>query len=146
MAETGVYPAGMGASEMLRLSQTGKAHSIGLVEGSPLRKFDQHQATVDDLCISYGYAASTGWLSFSCSISGACLGASISQAARQIWRMRGFTGTVCCGLVVGESDLAAIITLRLVPLAGAFALLFSTTTITEFRLALTDAPALPLCF
>ena len=33
-------------------------------------------------------------------------------------------------------DLAAIITLRLILLAGVFALLFSTTTITEFRLAL----------
>jgi len=139
MAETGVYPAGMGASEMFRLSQTGKAHSIGLVEGSPLRKFDPRTKLLLTICVSLMVMLPLNRLAVFSLLYFLVLAWAhlLPQAARQIWRMRWILLVLfAVDWWLVSLDLAAIITLRLVLLAGAFALLFSTTTITEFRLAL----------
>ncbi len=124
---------------MVRLSQSGKTHTIALMAGSPLRRFDPRAKLVLSLCASLMVMLPLERLAlftlfYILLLAWARL---LPPAAAQVWRMRWillvlfFVDWWLVGL-----DLAAIITLRLALLAGVFALLFSTTTITEFRLAL----------
>jgi energy-coupling factor transporter transmembrane protein EcfT len=124
---------------MVRLSQTGRSHRIGLVEASPLRGFDPRAKLALSLCASLMVMLPLERLVILCLVYLLLLvwARLLAPAAAQVWRMRWIL-LVLFGLdwwLVGL-DLATIITLRLVLLAGVFALLFSTTTITEFRLAL----------
>lgn len=124
---------------MLRLSQVGKARRLALVESSPLRRFDPRAKLLLSLCASLMVMLPLERLAVFCLLYLLLLlwARLIVPAAVQIWRMRWILIVLFAvdWWLVGL-DLAAIITLRLVLLAGVFALLFSTTTITEFRLAL----------
>jgi energy-coupling factor transport system permease protein len=61
----------------------------------------------------------------------------LPEAARQVWRLKWVLIVLfMVDWVFVSLDLAVIITLRLILLAGAFALFFSTTTPAELRLAL----------
>jgi len=113
--------------------------SLALVAGSPLRAADPRvklalclalslavMLPVTRLLIAMGlYALLLGW------------GRLLPATARQIWRLK----WVLLILFVGDwllvsLDLAIIVSLRVILLTGAFALLFATTTPGEFRLAL----------
>jgi energy-coupling factor transport system permease protein len=61
----------------------------------------------------------------------------LPEAARQVWRLKWVLLVLfVVDWIFVSLDLAAIITLRLILLAGAFALFFATTTPGELRLAL----------
>jgi len=124
---------------MVRLSQTGRARTLALVEESPLRRFDPRAKLVLCLCASLmvmlplerlalfalGYVLLLAW------------GRLLRPAASQLWRMRWiFLVLFLVDWWLVGIELGTIIVLRLAVLAGVFALLFSTTTMTEFRLAL----------
>ena len=124
---------------MVRLSQAGRSQRLVLVEASPLRRFDPRAMLVLSLCASLMVMLPLERLAIFSLLYLLLLAWArlLRPAAAQVWRMRWIL-LVLFGVdwwLVGI-DLAAIITLRLVLLAGVFALLFSTTTITEFRLAL----------
>lgn len=124
---------------MVRLSQTGKARTLSLVVGSPLRRFDPRAKLALSLCASLMVMLPLDRLALFSILYALLLAWAklIKPAADQIWRMRWILLVlfVVDWWLVGI-DLAEIITLRLALLAGVFALLFSTTTMTEFRLAL----------
>jgi energy-coupling factor transporter transmembrane protein EcfT len=124
---------------MFRLSQSGKARTQVLVEISPLRRFDPRAKLAISLCASLMVMLPMERLALFCLLYLLLLiwARLLSPAAAQIWRMRWILLVLFSvdWWLVGL-DLAVIITLRLALLAGVFALLFSTTTITEFRLAL----------
>jgi energy-coupling factor transporter transmembrane protein EcfT len=124
---------------MVRLSQAGRARRLALVENSPLRRFDPRAKLALSLCASLMVMLPLERLALFCLLYLLLLawGRLLRPAAAQVWRMRWILLVLFAvdWWLVGI-DLAAIITLRLVLLAGVFALLFSTTTITEFRLAL----------
>jgi energy-coupling factor transport system permease protein len=61
----------------------------------------------------------------------------LPEAARQVWRLKWVLGVLfVVDWLLVSLDLAAIITLRLILLAGAFTIFFATTTPSELRLAL----------
>jgi energy-coupling factor transporter transmembrane protein EcfT len=124
---------------MVRLSQAGRAQWLALVEASPLRRFDPRAKLALSLCASLMVMLPMERLAIFCLVYLLLLAWArlLRPAAAQVWRMRWILIVLFAvdWWLVGL-DLAAIITLRLVLLAGVFALLFSTTTITEFRLAL----------
>jgi len=124
---------------MVRLSQAGRSRRLALVEASPLRRFDPRAKLALSLCASLMVMLSLEKLAIFCLLYLLLLtwARLLVPAATQVWRMRWILLVLFAvdWWLVGL-DLAAIITLRLVLLAGVFALLFSTTTITEFRLAL----------
>ena len=124
---------------MVRLSQAGRARRLALVENSPLRRFDPRAKLALSLCASLMVMLPLERLALFCLLYLLLLvwGRLLRPAAAQVWRMRWILLVLFAvdWWLVGL-DLAAIITLRLILLAGVFALLFSTTTITEFRLAL----------
>jgi len=124
---------------MLRLSQFGKTRRLALVESSPLRRFDPRAKLVLCLCASLMVMLPLEKLAIFCLVYILLLtwARLLAPATVQIWRMRWILIVLFAvdWWLVGL-DLAAIITLRLVLLGGVFALLFSTTSITEFRLAL----------
>ena len=124
---------------MLRVSQAGKTQRVVLIERSPLRRFDPRAKLTLCLCASLMVMLPLEKLAIFCLLYLLLLAWArlLVPAATQVWRMRWILLVLFAvdWWLVGL-DLAAIITLRLVLLAGVFALLFSTTTITEFRLAL----------
>ena len=124
---------------MLRVSQAGKTRRVTLVERSPLRRFDPRAKLALCLCASLMVMLPLERLALFSLLYILLLAWArlIRPAAAQVWRMRWILLVLFAvdWWLVGL-DLAVIITLRLVLLAGVFALLFSTTTVTEFRLAL----------
>lgn len=124
---------------MVRLSQAGRSQRLALVEASPLRRFDPRAKLALSLCASLMVMLPLEKLAIFCLLYLLLLtwARLLVPAATQVWRMRWILLVLFAvdWWLVGL-DLAAIITLRLVLLAGVFALLFSTTTITQFRLAL----------
>jgi energy-coupling factor transporter transmembrane protein EcfT len=124
---------------MVRLSQAGKTRTLALVEGSPLRRFDPRAKLLLCLCASLMVMLPLERLALFLLLYFLLLvwAKLVRPAAGQVWRMRWvllILFTVDWWLV--GIELALIITLRLILLAGVFALLFSTTTMVEFRLAL----------
>ena len=124
---------------MLRVSQAGKTRRVALVERSPLRRFDPRAKLALCLCTSLMVMLPLERLALFSLLYILLLAWArlIRPAAAQVWRMRWILLVLFAvdWWLVGL-DLAVIITLRLALLAGVFALLFSTTTVTEFRLAL----------
>ena len=124
---------------MLKFGQSGKTHHQVLVEDSPLRTADPRTKLAISLCASLAvmlplerlfafmvlYLLLLGW------------GRLLRQAGEQVWRIKWILlvlFVVDWWLVGG--NLAVVITLRLVLLAGVFALFFATTTARELGLAL----------
>ena len=124
---------------MLRVSQAGKTRRVLLVERSPLRRFDPRAKLALCLCTSLMVMLPLERLALFSLLYVLLLAWArlLRPAAAQVWRMRWILLVLFAvdWWLVGL-DLAVIITLRLALLAGVFALLFSTTTVTEFRLAL----------
>jgi energy-coupling factor transport system permease protein len=139
MGSPGVYPTAVDGLEMLKFGQSGKTHHQVLVEDSPLRRADPRTKLAISLCASLAvmlpferllaflvlYLLFLSW------------GRLLRQAGEQVWRMKWILLVlfVLDWWLIGL-DLASVITLRLVLLAGVFALFFATTTASELSLAL----------
>lgn len=110
-----------------------------LVENSPLRNQDPRTKVALALCASLAVMLPLEKLLIAIALYSALLvwGRLIPSAAQQVWRLKWVLLFLFLGdwLLVGM-DLAIIITLRLILLAGSFTLFFSTTTPYELRLAL----------
>jgi energy-coupling factor transporter transmembrane protein EcfT len=124
---------------VFRLSQAGRSRTLALAADSPLRRSDPRAKLLLSLVASLMVMLPLARLGlFVLLYVGVLAWARLLRpAARQLWGMRWiFLILFVLDLWLVGWELAVIITLRLGLLAGVFALLFATTTITEFRLAL----------
>jgi energy-coupling factor transport system ATP-binding protein len=128
-----------GSEAAIRLSLFGKARALTLRTDSPLRRVDPRTKLALSLCASLAVVLplerlAAFMLAYVVLLFWARL---LATAARQVWRLKWVLGLlfVWDWLLVGP-DLAVVITLRLILLAGAFTLFFATTTPSELRLAL----------
>lgn len=124
---------------MIKLGASGRTRELALVELSPLRRADPRTKLALSLCVSVAVMLPLERLAAFMVIYTALLlwARLLPEATRQVWRLKWVLSLLFLGdwLLVGL-DLAVIITLRLILLAGAFALFFATTTPGELRLAL----------
>jgi energy-coupling factor transport system permease protein len=124
---------------VIRLGTSGRVRKLALVETSPLRRADPRTKLALSLCTSLAVMLPLEELVAFMGLYLLLLlwARLLPAAAQQIWRLKWVLVVLFLvdWLVVGL-DLAAIVTLRLVLLAGAFALFFATTTPGELRLAL----------
>jgi biotin transport system permease protein len=128
---------------MIRLGTAGRARRVaapnGVVEDSPLRAADPRTKLAISFCASLAVMLTLEKLAAFMVLYAVVLlwARLLPAAARQVWRLKWILIVLFAvdWWLVGL-DLAAIVTLRLVLLAGAFALFFSTTTPGELRLAL----------
>jgi energy-coupling factor transporter transmembrane protein EcfT len=124
---------------MIKLGTSGRTRNLVLVEISPLRQADPRTKLALSLCASLAVMLTleklvTFMVFYTLLLFWARL---LPQAARQVWRLKWVLIVLfVVDWIFVSLDLAAIITLRLILLAGAFALFFSTTTPSELRLAL----------
>jgi energy-coupling factor transport system permease protein len=123
----------------MRLGTAGPPRNVTLAEQSPLRRADPRTKLVLSLCASLAVMLPLERLVAFMGIYALLLfwARLLPDAARQIWRLKWVLIPlfVLDWLLVGL-DLAVIVTLRILLLAGAFALFVRTTTPGEFRLAL----------
>lgn len=124
---------------MIRLGTSGRTRQLALVESSPLRGADPRTKLALGLCASLAVMLTLEKLVIFMILYAILLlwAQLMPEAARQVWRLK----WVLLVLFVVDwlfvsLELAVVITLRLVLLAGAFALFFATTTPSELRLAL----------
>jgi len=124
---------------MIRLGGSRRIRKLALVEDSPLRRADPRTKLALSLCSSLAVMLPLEKLVVFMAIYLLLLfwARLLPEAARQVWRLRWvlLVLLVVDWIVVGPG-LAAVITLRLILLAGAFTLLFATTTPGELCLAL----------
>ncbi|MBN1179374.1 MAG: energy-coupling factor transporter transmembrane protein EcfT [Anaerolineae bacterium] len=116
-----------------------QAPAPALVESSPLRRADPRVKLALSLCASLAVMLPLRQIVAAMVIYVLLLAWSrlLPAAARQVWRLKWLLlGLFIVDWLVVSLDLALIITLRLILLAGAFALFFATTTPGELRLAL----------
>ncbi len=124
---------------MLKLGTSGRARALTLVEASPLRHADPRTKLALSLCASTAVMLSLERLAIFMLVYAALLlwARLLPHAARQAWRLKWvLVGLFVIDWLVVGLDLAVIVTLRLILLAGAFALFVGTTTPSELRLAL----------
>ncbi len=124
---------------MIRLGTSGRARSLALVEDSPLRRADPRTKLALSLCASLAVMLSLQKLAVFMGLYVLLLlwARLLPEAARQVWRLKWVLLVLfVVDWLVISPELAIIITLRLILLAGAFALFFATTTPGELRLAL----------
>ena len=124
---------------MIRLGGAGRVRALALVEDSPLRRVDPRTKLALSLCASLAVMLSLEKLAvFMVLYFVLVLWARLlPEAARQVWRLKWVLLVLfVVDWIFVSLDLALIITLRLVLLAGAFSLFFATTTPAELRLAL----------
>ena len=123
----------------MKLGTSGKTRELALVEDSPLRRADPRTKLAISLCASLAVMLPLEELIVAMVIYVLLLAWArlLPEAARQVWRLKWVLTIlfVVDWLLVGP-ELAILITLRLVLLAWAFAIFFSTTTPSELRLAL----------
>jgi energy-coupling factor transporter transmembrane protein EcfT len=124
---------------MIRPGTSGRRRKPALVEASPLRRADPRTKLALSLCASLAVMLPLERLAAFMGVYAALLlwARLLPEAARQVWRLKWVLLVLFLvdWLAVGL-DLAAVVTLRLILLAGAFALFFATTTPGELRLAL----------
>jgi energy-coupling factor transport system permease protein len=124
---------------MIRLGTSGRARSLALVEDSPLRRADPRTKLALSLCASLAVMLSLEKLAAFMGLYILLLlwARLLPEAARQVWRLKWVLLVLfVVDWLVISPELAITITLRLILLAGAFALFFATTTPGELRLAL----------
>jgi energy-coupling factor transport system permease protein len=124
---------------MIRLGTAGRARNLALVEDSPLRQVDPRTKLALSLCASLAVMLSLEKLAIFMVLYISLLlwARLLPEAARQVWRLKWVLIVLfAVDWIFVSLDLAVIITLRLILLAGAFALFFATTTPSELRLAL----------
>jgi energy-coupling factor transporter transmembrane protein EcfT len=124
---------------VIRLGTAGRTRKLALVEGAPLRAADPRTKLALSLCASLAVMLPLERLAAFMALYAVLLlwARLLPEAARQVWRLKWVLIPLFLvdWLAVGL-DLAAVVTLRLILLAGAFALFVSTTTPGELRLAL----------
>ena len=124
---------------MIKLGTSGRTRNMVLVKSSPLRQADPRTKLALSLCASLAVMLTleklvTFMLFYALLLTWARL---LPQAAQQVWRLKWVLMVLfVVDWIFVSLDLALIITLRLILLAGAFALFFSTTPPSELRLAL----------
>jgi len=124
---------------MIRLGTAGRTRKLALVEDSPLRRADPRTKLALSLCTSLAVMLSLEKLAVFMVLYALLLlwARLLPEAARQVWRLKWVLLVLfVVDWIFVSPDLAVIITLRLILLAEAFALFFSTTTPAELRLAL----------
>jgi energy-coupling factor transport system permease protein len=124
---------------MIRLGTSGRARQLALVEHSPLRRADPRTKLALSLCASLAVMLPLQELVVFMSLYAVLLlwARLLPEAARQVWRLKWVLIVLfVVDWIFVSLDLATIVTLRLVLLAGAFSLFFGTTTPGELRLAL----------
>lgn len=124
---------------MIRLGGVGRVRNLALVENSPLRRVDPRTKLALSLCASLAVMLSLEKLAVFMVLYFFLLfwARLLPEAARQVWRLKWVLLVLfVVDWIFVSLDLALIITLRLVLLAGAFSLFFATTTPAELRLAL----------
>ena len=124
---------------MIRLGTAGRARNLALVEHSPLRRVDPRTKLALSLCASLAVMLSLEKLAIFMVLYVLLLlwARLLPEAARQVWRLKWVLIVLfAVDWIFVSLDLAVIITVRLILLAGAFALFFATTTPSELRLAL----------
>jgi energy-coupling factor transporter transmembrane protein EcfT len=124
---------------MLKLGTSGRTRRLALVEHSPLRGADPRTKLALSLCASLAVMLPLARLAAFMGVYVLLLlwARLLAEAARQVWRLKWvLIGLFLLDWWLVSLDLAAIITLRLILLSGAFALFFATTTPGELRLAL----------
>ena len=124
---------------MIKLGTSGRTRELALVETSPLRRADPRTKLALSLCASLAVMLPLERLAAFMVIYALLLlwARLLPAAARQVWRLKWvLIPLFLVDWLVVDLYLAAIVTLRLILLAGAFALFFATTTPGELRLAL----------
>lgn len=121
------------------MSDRGRDHRFVLVQESPLRRTDPRVKLALSLGLSLAVMLSIGELLFVIGLYTAFLAWArlLPTAGRLLWRLR----WVLLVLFIVDwwlisLELAVLVSLRVILLSGAFAILFATTTPEEFRLAL----------
>jgi energy-coupling factor transport system permease protein len=124
---------------VIRLGTAGRTRNLALVEDSPLRRVDPRTKLALSLCASLAVMLPLEKLAVFMVLYALLLlwARLLPEAARQVWRLKWLLLVLfVVDWLFVSLDLAVIITLRLILLAGAFALFFATTTPSELRLAL----------
>jgi energy-coupling factor transport system permease protein len=124
---------------MIRLGIAGRTRKLALVEDSPLRPVDPRVKLTLCICASLAVMLPLERLAvFMVIYVGVLAWAKLLPAAiQQAWRLKWVLIVLfVVDWLMVDLYLATIVTLRLILLAGAFALFFSTTTIGELRLTL----------
>lgn len=124
---------------MIRGSTYGMTHTIAIAETSPLRKADPRTKLALCLCASLAVMLPLEKLAFFFIIYILFLGWArlLAEAARQAWKLKWILGVLfLVDWLVVSIDLALVVTLRLLLMAGVFAMFFSTTTPSELCRAL----------
>ncbi len=123
----------------MKLGTSGRAYRVDLVEHSPLRRADPRTKLALGLCASLAVMLSLKHLAAFMLVYAVLLlwGRLLPVAARQVWRLKWvLIPLFLFDWLVIDLYLAAIVTLRIILLAGAFALFVGTSTPSELRLAL----------
>jgi energy-coupling factor transport system permease protein len=124
---------------VIKLGTSGQTHRIPLVELSPLRHADPRTKLALSLCASLAVMLPLERLAAFMAVYVLLLlwARLLPDAARQVWRLKWvLIPLFLFDWLVIDLYLASIVTLRIVLLAGAFALFVGTTTPGELRLAL----------
>jgi energy-coupling factor transporter transmembrane protein EcfT len=124
---------------MIRLGGRGRSPRDSLVSTSPLRRADPRTKLALALCASLAVMLPLERLVAAMALYALLLlwARLLPAAARQVWRLKWLLLVLfLIDWLVIDLELAVIITLRLILLAGSFALFFATTTPVELCLAL----------
>lgn len=124
---------------MIRLGLAGRARRLELVERSPLRRVDPRAKLAIGLAASLAVMLSLERLAIFMALYAVLFlwARLLPEVARQLWRLKWVVLILfVVDWLVVDLELAAAVSLRIVLLASAFALFFSTTTPGELRLAL----------
>lgn len=124
---------------MIKLGTSGQTHRISLVDSSPLRHADPRTKLALSLCASLAVMLPLERLASFIAVYVLLLLWSrlLPEAARQVWRLKWvLIPLFLFDWLVIDLYLATIVTLRIILLAGAFAIFVGTTTPGELRLAL----------
>jgi len=116
-----------------------RAPVVTLVTSSPLRLADPRMKLALSLCASLTVMLPLERLVLGIGLYALLLAWAhlLPGAARQVWRLKWILMLLfALDWLLISSELAVVVTLRLILLAGAFALFFSTTTPDELRLTL----------
>lgn len=123
----------------MKLGMSGRTYRVALVAHSPLRCADPRTKLALSLCASLAVMLPLEHLAAFMVIYAALLlwARLLPEAARQVWRLKWvLIPLFLFDWLVIDPYLATVVTLRIVLLAGAFALFVGTTTPGELRLAL----------
>ena len=124
---------------MFRLSQSGRVRTVSVNEDSPLRDLDPRAKLFMSMCASVTVMLPLERLAifFFVYIIFLLWARLLPEMARQVWRLNWILIVLFLfDWWIVSLDLAVIIVLRLVLLAGVFTLFFATSTASELGLAL----------